>query len=153
MDGDRKPRPFFQTPFVDGYARFSPDGRWVAYLSNESGHNEVYVQPFPGPGEKKQISTDGAAEPVWARNGRELFYRNADRMMAVEVTTSPSFMAGKPRLLFEKPYVRVSLRPNYDVTPDGRFLMLQQIEAESAPMYLNVVQNWQEELKRLVPTK
>ncbi len=87
LEGERKPRPFLQTPFYDGGARFSPDGRWLAYVSDESGRFEIYVQPFPGPGGKWQISNGGGIEPVWAKNGRELFYRNGDRMMDVEITT------------------------------------------------------------------
>src|SRR5262249_38940792 len=72
--GDRKPFPFLQTPFAESGGRFSPDGKWVAYQSNESGRSEVYVQPFPGPGAKFQISTDGGANPLWRRDGKELFF-------------------------------------------------------------------------------
>jgi serine/threonine-protein kinase len=153
MDGDRKPRPFLRTPFEEGWARLSPDGRWLAYVSNESGRSEVYALPYPGPGGKRQLSNDGGAEPVWARNGRELFYRSGDKMIAVEVSTSPSFTAGKPRVLFEKPYIRVSSTPNYDVADDGRFLMLEAVDQQAAPAQLNVELNWFEELKRRVPTK
>ena len=101
---DRKAEPFLRTPFEEGGARFSPDGRWLAYVSIESGRPEVYVQPYPGPGGKWQVSIDGGTEPVWSRNGRELFYRSGNRMMAVETTMQPSFSAGKPRMLFEGPY-------------------------------------------------
>ena len=81
-------------------AVFSPDGRWLAYMSAESGSREIYVQPLPGPGGKWQISTEGGSEVVWAHTG-ELFYRNGDQMMAVEITTDPAFSAGTPKLLFE----------------------------------------------------
>ena len=101
----RKPQPFLRTPFNEEAPRFSPDGHWLAYISDESGRYEIYVQPYPGPGGKWQISTEGGTEPVWNRNGRELFYRSGDKMMAVDIATQPSFAAGKPRMLFEGPYV------------------------------------------------
>jgi eukaryotic-like serine/threonine-protein kinase len=154
--GDRKAQPFLRTPFSEAVPRFSPDGRWLAYISNESGHYEIYVQPYPGPGGKRQISTEGGTEPVWNPNGRELFYRSGDKMMAVDVTTQPSFAAGKPRMLFEGRYEPAPLtNPNYAVSADGqRFLMLKTAEqAEEAPTQINVVLNWFEELKRLVPTE
>ena len=152
---DHKAQPFLQTPFNEGAPRFSPDGRWLAYLSDESSRVEIYVQPFPGPGGKWQISTDGGTEPVWNRNGRELFYRNGDKMMAVDIATQPSFSAGTPRMLFEGQYIPTpTTSPNYDVTPDGqRFLMLKSVEqAQTGPTQINVVLNWFEELKQKVPT-
>ena len=155
LEGEREAQPFLQTPFEEGGAVFSPDGRWLAYVSNESGRYEIYVQPFPGPGGKWQISTEGGREPVWARNGRELFYRNSNQMMAVEITTEPTFSAGSPRLLFEGAFMSGTVfLPYYDVTPDGqRFVMLKPVESEtSAPTQINVVLNWFEELKQRVPT-
>jgi Tol biopolymer transport system component len=151
---DRKAQPFLRTPFNESVPRFSPDGRWLAYISNESGRAEIYVQPYPGPGGKWQISTEGGTEPVWNRNGRELFYRSGDKMMAVDITAQPSFSAGKPRLLFEGRYEQAPITsPNYDVSSDGqRFLMLKPTEQEqAAPTQINVVLNWFEELKRRVP--
>jgi Tol biopolymer transport system component len=152
---DRKAQPFLRTPSNESAPRFSPDGHWLAYVSNESGRNEIYVQPYPGPGGKWQISTEGGVEPLWNSNGRELFYRTGDKMMAVGIDTRPSFSAGKPRLLFEGKYQPPPFTsPNYDVTSDGqRFLMLKPSEAgEAAPTQINVVLNWFEELKRRVPT-
>jgi serine/threonine-protein kinase len=156
--GDRVAQPFIRTPAREYAPQFSPDGRWLAYVSNESGRPEVCVRPYPGPGEKWQVSTSGGAEPVWNPNGRELFYRSGDKMMSVEIATRPSFVAGKPRMLFEGPYVATSpvfTSPLYDVAPDGqRFLMLKATEqTQAAPTQINVVLNWTEELKRLVPTK
>ena len=153
-EGDRKPHPFLQTSFREGHCRLSPDGRWLAYMSDESGQYEIYVQPFPGPGGRSQISTEGGTEPVWNRNGRELFYRHGDKMTAVDITTQPTLTIGKPHVLFEKAeYVRVSDTPNYDVSLDGQhFLMVQASEQQSA-WQLNVVLNWFEELKRRVPEK
>ncbi len=152
---DRKAQPFLRTPFNESVPRFSPDGRWLAYISNESGRFEIYVQPYPGPGGKWQISTEGGTEPVWNPNGRELFYRSGEKMMAVDITTQPGFAAGKPRMLFEGPYEpTLFTNPNYDVSPDGqRFLMLKPTEqARVAPTQINVVLNWFEELKQKVPT-
>lgn len=123
---DRKAQPFLRTPFNEGGARFSPDGRWLAYVSDESGRPEIYVQPYPGPGGKWQVSTDGGTEPAWNRNARELFYRSGNKMIVVETTITPSFSAGKPRVLFEGEYLATQfpqLGSDYDVSPDGqRFL-------------------------------
>jgi eukaryotic-like serine/threonine-protein kinase len=152
--GDRKALPFLRTRFNETVPRFSPDGRWLAYVSDESGRFEIYVQPFPGPGGKWQISTEGGTEPAWNPNGRELFYRSGGKMMAVDITMQPGFAAGKPRMLFEGPYLPTPLTfPNYDVSPDGqRFLMLKPSEsAGAAPTQINVVLNWFEELKQKVP--
>jgi Tol biopolymer transport system component len=93
---ERKPRLFLQTPFNESTPRFSPDGRWLAYVSNESGRYEIYVQPYPGPGGKMQISTDGGTEPVWNPNGRELFYRSGNKMMVADIVSQTSFSATKP---------------------------------------------------------
>ena len=149
---ERKAAPFLETPFVEGAPALSPDGRWVAYASGESGRTEIHVRPFTGSGEKLTISTEGGNEPVWSRNGRELFYRSGDAMMAVDVTTSPVLGAGKPRRLFERPYeLSYALWPDYDVSPDGkRFLMVKVLESSDVPAQINVVLDWTEELKRLV---
>ena len=152
---DRKAEPFLRTPFNETVPAFSPDGRWLAYASDESGRYEIYVRPYPGPGGKWQISTAGGEQPVWNPNGRELFYRSGDKMMAVEIATEPGFAAGKPRVLFEGPYATQSTYPDYDVSPDGqRFLMLKPAaQAEEGPTQINVVLNWFEDLKRLAPTR
>jgi serine/threonine-protein kinase len=152
--GDRKPQPFLRTRLDERSPRFSPDGRWLVYVSNESGRYEIYVQPYPGPGGKWQISTEGGTEPAWNPNGRELFYRSGNKMMAVDIATQPGFAAGTPRMLFEGQYQPSPVVvANYDVSPDGqRFLMLKPSEqAQAAPTQINVVLNWFEELKRRVP--
>jgi len=150
---DRKAEQFLQTPFRKAIPRFSPDGRWLAYVSDQSGREEIYVRPYPGPGGQWQVSTEGGTEPVWNSNGRELFYRNGDKMMAVEITTQPGFSAGNPEMLFEKQYASVLVRvPNYDVSPDGqRFLMIKGSEQAAPVTQINVVLNWTEELKRRAP--
>ena len=128
-------RPFLQTKFNEGAARFSPDGRWLAYVSNESGRYEVYVRSFDGSSEKHTISLEGGTEAVWARSGDELFYRSGDRMMAATVSLNPSFSVQQRRMLFEGRYLPARrLHANYDVSPDGkRFLMVRQIGQTAAP--------------------
>ncbi len=151
LSGERKLRPFLQTKFFERNAYFSPDGRWVAYESDESGRSEVFVRPYPGPGGKWQISIEGGAEPHWSRSGRELFYRHGDKMMMVDVETKPTFRPGRPRTLFEGRYFDYEFN-TYDVAPDGsRFLMIKPDPAESGPAHVNVVLNWFEEVKRRVP--
>jgi Tol biopolymer transport system component len=145
-----KPQLFLDSQFAKASPQFSPDGRWVAYQSNETGRNEIYVVPYPGPGPKEHVSNEGGTEPRWARSGHELFYRNGDKMMAVDVQTTPAFRVGAPRLLFELHY-----GAGYDVSPDGkRFLMLKPPAAQNVgPAQLHIVVNWFEELRRRVPVE
>ena len=130
------------SPFRDTRARFSPDGRWIVYESNESGRAEVYVVPFRGTSGKWQVSTRGGSDPFWSRDGREIFYLSPDRqLMAVPVTSGESFVPGTPQPLF-RVQVESGLRRNvYDVSPDGqRFLFLLTAGEASTPM--TVVVNW-----------
>lgn len=142
LEGERKAWPFLNTSFNEDEAAVSPDGRWLAYASDESGRYEIYVQSFPKSGRKRQISTEGGNFPRWSRNGRELFFRNGAKLMAVSIETQPELTTGQPRFLFEGPYLE-----GYDLAPDGqRFLM---VEAPEKPLpQINVVLNWFEELKR-----
>ncbi len=156
LEGERKPQAFLKTAFSELNPHFSPDGRWMAHTSNESGRFEIYAQPFPGPGARVQISTEGGTDPVWSRNGRELFYLNNDKMMAVNVTTEPSLttlIAGAPRVLFQGRFARsLTAISSFDIAPDGqRFLMVPDTQSEQSATQINVVLNWFEELKRLVP--
>jgi Tol biopolymer transport system component/predicted Ser/Thr protein kinase len=159
MQGERKPLPLLKSKSAEGSARFSPDGKWVTYCTNESGQNEVFVQPWPGPGPRIQVSSEGGTDPMWSRGGKELFYRNGDKMMVVEVTTQPTFRASRPRLLWESHFshgMSSSCGPpgtteaNYDVTGDGqRFLMVKDLAQDVASTRIVVVLNFAEELKRL----
>jgi hypothetical protein len=127
---------------------FSPDGRWLAYASNESGRFEIYVKPFPEPGGKWQVSTGGGLEPRWRGDGKELFYLAPDdKVMAVEVGTGAAFEAGTPQALFVTSLKNAS-GSHYDVTPDGqRFLLNRPIGEESSPP-ITLVQNWTAFLNR-----
>ena len=131
----------------------SPDGRWLAYQSDETGNSQIYVRPFPAVDEGRwQISSAGGDEPLWSRDGRELFFRGrSGEMMTVRVTTAPTFSAEAPRALFPAgEYARSASYRGYDVSPDGRrFLMLRPIvdSVEAAPNRVVVVDNWFEELR------
>jgi Tol biopolymer transport system component len=138
--------------------QLSPDGKWVAYDSTESGVPQIYVRPYPGPGEKIPISTEGGHSARWSRDGRELFYRNGDRLIAVDVMTAPDFRVGTPKTLFDWPQdaTSTSMQPGtgYDVSLDGkRFLMVQRTGENPGPTQLQVVQDWFEELKQRVPVR
>jgi eukaryotic-like serine/threonine-protein kinase len=143
MFGDRKPYPFLETEFDETSAIFSPDGRWVAYVSDEAGTYEVYVRRFQGSGGSWRISTDGGTVPRWRRDGKELFYFSGKKLMAVDVKASESsFEPGSPRLLFEKSGIS-----NYDVSRDGQQFLIA-IPVESSPEPITVVLNWTADLKR-----
>jgi eukaryotic-like serine/threonine-protein kinase len=159
--GDRTPRPILETRYAEAYPDFSPDGRWLAYASDETGRTEVYVQAYPGPGPRQQVSTNGGTGPAWSRDGRELFYTTTQtvggqptltKMMAVTVTHQPTLTTGAPRQLFEGRYGATGGIRSYDVTSDGRrFLMVQQKERTAlSAAEMVFVQNWLEELKARV---
>jgi serine/threonine-protein kinase len=142
--------PYLATPSNERLPVFSPDGRWLAYVSDESGQDEVYVQPYPGPGARRMISAKGGQAPLWSADGREIFYQGGagERMMAVSFADEPRLRVGEPRLLFAGSYQSHDLVREFDVAPDGqRFLMIERPEARS----VNLVLNWLDELKRLVP--
>lgn len=147
---ERKASPYLQGPFNEDHGRFSPDGHWVAYISDESGRYEVYIQPFPATGGKWQISRDGGAQPVWRRDGKELFYLASDStLMAVPVTGGGAFEAGTPVPLFKTAISQpTGIRNQYAVSADGRrFLIITPTrEMQSAP--LTVVLNWTAGLKK-----
>jgi serine/threonine-protein kinase len=140
------PAPFVLTAFDEWSPAFSPDGQWLAYVSNESGRNEVYVQPYPGPGGKWPISTDGGTEPAWSPDGKELFYRRDDQLLAVPVQTRPDFSSGTPKALFEGPYEIVEGARNYDPMPDGRRFVMIRSDGAHVPQRFYVVSRWFDEL-------
>jgi len=151
----RRAEPFLNSQSFEAFPEFSPDGRWLAYCSDESGRKEVYVRPFPGPGGRWQISHQGGTQSVWVRDGRQLFYRSEDKVWVVDTRTEGDFWASKPRLLFTNPnyFLGEPLR-GFDVSIDGkRFLMVQTEEEKQRPISeMVLIQNWFEELRRIVPS-
>ncbi|HEX9287403.1 MAG TPA: hypothetical protein VF999_09080, partial [Thermoanaerobaculia bacterium] len=141
---DRKAAPLVATPFQEDDARFSPNGRWLAYDSDETGKQEVFVQPFPATGEKWQVSTAGGASPRWTNGGRELVYfEPPDKRKLVEIGTAPSFQASAPRDLFGTPRAQGS-----DVRRDGQAMLVNMPAAETAPNPMTIVLNWTAGLKK-----
>src|SRR5262249_31360391 len=148
VGGDRTPRLYFRTPFNETAPRLSPDGRYIAYQSDETGRTEVYVRPFPEGGTTVQVSTDGGTEPVWAYTGREFFYRKGDKVMKVDVHAGSTFTAARPRVLFEEPEYALAVFGTYDVSPDGdRFLFVEQGARRETAADLHMVLNWFADLK------
>ena len=152
MAGAWEPRAFAHSQSVEREGQFSPDGHWVAYSSNESARWQVYVVPFPGPGGKYQISTEGGQQPRWRRDGKELFFLSLDKkLMAASVKAGATFEFGQPTVLFQT-RAREPLSAEeiftYDVSPDGqRFLINVNLE-QSNPPPVNIVLNWTSELRR-----
>ena len=161
LDGTHAVTPLVQTPFSERNGEVSPDGRWLAYEANDSGRFNIYVRPFPDVSSGYwQVSTDGGTRPLWARNSQELFYLNeTGAVMRVGVAHGPIWAATAPTKLFEGRYGAASGQSGrtYDIAPDGkRFLMIKaggSADQTAVPTSLVVVQNWREELKRLVPTR
>jgi serine/threonine-protein kinase len=150
--------PLVVTPYDESAFALSPDGRWIAYHSDETGRPEVFVRPFPNTNRsKEQISTDGGRAPLWSRDGRELFYLRADNtMMAVTVAPGVEWRRSEPRALFQLRSALALLEPSYytpwDVAPDGRFIFARSLEGgrdRRAPLI--VIENWMEEVKAKVP--
>jgi Tol biopolymer transport system component len=162
-DRTATPKLFLESRFGLSHAEFSPDGRWLAYVSNESGGSEVYVQPYPGPGEKVRISTDsseGGTEPIWAPNGRELFYRGFGEtggVFSATISSLAPFRVEPPRRVVEmttSEYDSTSPVRSWNVSPDGRRFLASRFERMGRPITtLNIVLNWDEELRRLVPAR
>ena len=156
LNGKREPRALVANEFRNHRPAISPDGRWIAYTSNETGREEIYVRPFPAVGSGRwQISTEGGISPVWSPNGRELLYSSPpdDTMFHVAIDAATSFKPGTPKALFRKSYywgVAANGR-SYDIGPDGRLLMIKEGGVTSDAPSIRVVLNWHEELKRLIP--
>ena len=161
FDGEQEPRFVAEAEDLVGPPRLSPDGRWLAYSSTVTGQREIWVRPYPGPGPPARVTSDGGADPVWSRDGRELFYlegplgtRNV-RLMGVKREGTSESRFGAPQVVVDGDFMSSS---KYDVAPDGRFVMIQPTaaqETEEEPLddHIVVVINWFEELKRLVPTE
>ena len=154
-DAEASPEPLLATEYTEAFSALSSDGRMLAYTSDETGGYEVYVRPYPLDERKWRVSIDGGAEPRWNPQGGELFYRSDDAVMAVTVTTQPTFSAGTPEVLFRGDYWDQDFsRPNYDVHPDGQhFVMLKYTAPDAGPTApaIIIVQNVFEDLERLVP--
>lgn len=148
------PTPFLVTEVNELVPRLSPNGEWLAYLSDQSGERRVYLQPFPEGGPAIPVSPGLGTEPAWSRDGRELFYRNGSQMLAVVVGSGSEFSVSRPALLFEAPFLMDPFGagfPNYDVSPDGRrFLMVAESPEDATPQ-IRVVLNWHHELLERVP--
>ncbi len=153
LSGSRHTEPLLHTRFAERNGTISPDGRWVAYESNESGQEEIYVRPFPNVTEGEwQISTGGGKDPVWSGKGDELFYRDGTSVMAAAVQTSPVFRATSPAKLFDGPYA-AALACGFDVSRDGQRFLMTKETASHPPATIVVVVNWLEELKKKVPQR
>jgi serine/threonine-protein kinase len=157
MEGNHKWGLLLQEKYHELQPEISPDGRCIAYVSNESGKYEIYARPFPDVNKGRwQISTAGGDSPLWSPNGRELFYRNGDAIMAVAIETGQTFKAGKPETLFQRTYTSSTFGQEghpWDISRDGkRFLMMKEV-ATKTPQKINIVLNWFEELKQRVPVK
>ena len=152
LDGSEPPRPISATRSQEQSASFSPDGRWVAYESDETGRPEIYVAAFPGPGERVQVSPDGGSRPIWAANG-EIFYRRFDEIRAVSTRTEPDFEFAAPRTLFTFPILPGTQAESrsFDVAPDGQRILAITIPEANRPRQIEIVTDWTGELARLVP--
>jgi len=153
LEGDRKPQPFVASPAYEFGPEFSPDGKWVAYVSNESGDRDIYVVPYPGPGAKRRVTKGGGVSAAWSRDGRELFYQTREGLMVVDVRTDPALAFGTPRLLLRGNFIIDSREDGpraYDVSPDGKkFLMLVSQPATTPAPAINVVLDWITELRKI----
>ncbi len=150
--GAGDPHPWIEAPGNQDLAVFSPDGDWVAYASDETGRSEIYVDRFPERGSKLQVSLQGGHRPRWSRDGREIYFRDGPRMMASKVSAGDRFTATDPVELFSGEYKSATNRWDYDVAPDGRFIMVKTPD-EDRPREINVILNWFEKLEELVPTQ
>jgi len=158
LNGESDPQPLLDGVFIEDDAAISPDGRWLAYSSDETGSPQIYVRPYPniGDGGKWQISVAGGTEPRWGPDGTDLFFLNGDAVLAVSVEGEDAISAGVPRLLFQQGHwVNQNSEPNYDLAPDGqRFLMMRAFDFDQQATdqtVLVAVENWFEELTRLAP--
>jgi Tol biopolymer transport system component len=146
MNGEKKQGMFLQTAYNEEDGRFSPDGRWIAYASNETGQSEIYIRPYPGPGSPIKVSTAGGTAPCWRRDGREMFYvSNDNKMMSIDIQSSASsFESGTVRELFP----RTPIMEAYDVFPDGKRFLINRVIEPSVTDPVTIVVNWMQKLKK-----
>jgi serine/threonine-protein kinase len=152
LDSGDAPEPLLTSSHNEAWGAVSPDGHSLAYVSDESGTDEIWVRPFRGEGAAEQVSVDGGIEPVWSPDGTELFYRQGDRFLAVDIESEPALRSGAPRELFRGRY---DLSPNghqhYDIAPDGQHFAVIRLGGDEDPGELRLIVDWAQELGRLVP--
>ncbi len=150
LDGERTPRRLFPYPADGSNGQLSPDGRWVAYEARVSSRREIFVAPFSGAGERRLVSIDGGSEPLWSRDGRELYFQSGSRLMAVSVTPGATFSAGQPRVEHAGRFFRtITGNTSFSIAPDGsRFLRIQPVDQQPAILRIDLVLNWFAELAR-----
>ena len=149
--GEEQPRPFATSLSNESMLTFSPDGRWKAYVSDNTGQNEVYVVPHPGEGRGTPVSAGGGTEPVWSEDGKTLYFRNGRRLMSVSTGEDPNAFRS-PELVLEVDFPRGRFFANYDVLPDGRFVIPQPVDA-GGPAPIHAVLDWFTELRERLPGK
>jgi serine/threonine-protein kinase len=152
LSGDRTPRMLFSPSAGESDGQFSPDGKWIAYQAAVSTRQEIFVSPFPGPGPRQQVSSDGGTEPIWSRDGHELFFQNGARLMGVRVTPGATWSSSSPQVINEGRFLR-SINGNtcWTISPDGsRFLRIQMVEPERAITHVDLVLNWFSEVNQQV---
>ncbi|HSE20790.1 MAG TPA: protein kinase [Pyrinomonadaceae bacterium] len=155
LDSDRTTRHFFPSPAGESDGQFSPDGKWLAYQAPVSSRQEIYVSPFPGPGPRRQVSTDGGTEPLWSRDGRELFFQSGSQLLAVTVTPGADWSASQPKVVYEGRFLRsINGNTSWSINKEAtRFLRIQLVEPERAITHVDLVLNWFSELRQKVDAK
>jgi Tol biopolymer transport system component len=145
MDSARQTTTLVSSPYTESLPRISPNGKWLAYQSNETDRFEIYVRPFPGSGARVQVSNNGGTEAIWGRDGRSLYYRGpVGEIIKVDVNTASEFSIERRQAVADGDYLTDSSHPNWDVAPDGRFLVFKRAGAEAQTI---IVHNWGRELR------
>jgi Tol biopolymer transport system component len=150
LDGDHTPQRLFRDSAGENDPQISPDGKWIAFIARVSSRQEIFVAPFPAAAPRRQVSIDGGDEPLWSHDGRELYFQNGAKLMAVAITTGATLSAGVPRLVHEGRFFRtINGNTSYGITPDGsRFLRIQQVAPARPITRMDLVLNWFQELNR-----